>query len=476
MAVDTDSTESAEVARRALLEGRALDAAGIYVELVRMFPGVDSFHGNLGVALRRLGRLDAAIASYRRATALAPDSAGLLSNLGNALRASGQLEEALAVQQHAFDLTPDAPLIRYNLALTLRDCRKFQEATSLLINLVGQLPENAEYTWDLAVTRLKLGDYLQGFHGFEARWKLPGKRTTLNKLPQWSGDDIAGRSIFLQSEQGFGDALQFVRFVPPLAKRGARIILESLPQLVPLFTGVQGVEQVVAKGAPAPMVDISTPLLSLPRLFRTTLETLPASVPYLRAPGAMQLPKPPGACLRAGLVWAGKPTPRSRSWPLTTLAPLLANPHVSFFSLQVGPHANDLAETGMGHLIYDLGPQLLSFADTAAAMQELDLIITVDTAAAHLAGALGRPVWVLLRYVSDWRWFEDREDSPWYPTMRLFRQSRPDDFAGPVERVCEELARATGAAARRSAASTLNMIPRVKTLRHADDQSHTSTA
>jgi hypothetical protein len=242
----------------------------------------------------------------------------------------------------------------------------------------------------------------------------------------------------VQSEQGFGDALQFARYVPLLAAHGARIVLECLPELKSLFATLPGVEQVILKGEPAPPVDLSVPLLSLARVFGTSLATIPAQVPYLGAQTA-SLPRRPGTLLNVGLVWAGKPTPRDRSWPLPLLATLTEDPRIAFFSLQTGPRAQELSAHGFDRLVVDLAPYLKDFAATAAAMNALDLVITIDTASAHLAGALGRPAFVLLRYVSDWRWLDYRDDSPWYPTARLFRQSRPDDFAQPVDRVREAL-------------------------------------
>jgi hypothetical protein len=223
-----------------------------------------------------------------------------------------------------------------------------------------------------------------------------------------------------------------------------------------LFAGVEGVAQTVVKGgaAPAPdlsATDLSAPLCSLPRLFAAKLTDLPARVPYLKAPGPIAgstpVILPPSAArapLRVGLVWGGTPKfPRSRdgAWPRLSLAPLFNDPRAAFVSLQKGPRAAELAALGFDLLVHDLAPKLNDFADTAAAMEQLDLVISTDTAAAHLAGALGKPVWVLLRYVTDWRWMDERADSPWYPTMRLFRQAAPDDFDGPVESLRAELAR-----------------------------------
>jgi hypothetical protein len=332
--------------------------------------------------------------------------------------------------------------VRHNRALTLRDLHRHEEALEILRALTAEFPDDADYAWDLALAQLETGNYRDGFRGYEARWRLPRATTRLRDGPQWDGGDIRGKSIFLQSEQGLGDAIQFVRYVPRLAQRGARVVLECLPELQRLFAGVDGVDATVKTGEAPPPTDLQAPLLSLPRLFGVSLATLDAKVPYLKAPETIDLPPLAAhAPFRVGVVWGGKPVPRDRSWPLKSLAPLLNDPRVAFVSLQTGPHARELAHSGLNFVVHDMGSKLQDFADTAAAMEQMHLIVTIDTASAHLAGALGRPTWVLLRYVSDWRWLEERADSPWYPTLRLYRQSQPDDFDGPVEAMRAELAR-----------------------------------
>jgi tetratricopeptide (TPR) repeat protein len=436
-----------DAARDVFTAGRLPEAAQLFAELAREFPAHPLPHANLGLVLRRLGKSEAAATCYQRALALVPDNPNMMSSLGNALRSLGRLTEAEKLQARSVQLAPDDRSLRYNHALTLRDMRKIHEALRLLSALHEEQPDNAEVAWDLAITQLQLGDYNKGFQGYESRWRLPRNETKLRDGLQWTGENIKGKRILLQSEQGFGDAIQFARYVPLLAERGARIVMECLPELRTLFAALPGVEEVITKGSPPPPVDLSVPLLSLPRLFGTALATIPAQVPYLHAARAMSLPRRPGTILRVGLVWAGKLTPRDRSWPLPILAMLLEDPHLSFYSLQTGPRAIELVANGLDHLVLDLAPHLKDFSDTAAVMNALDLIVTIDTAAAHLAGALGRPTFTLLRYVSDWRWHDYREDSPWYPTMRLFRQARPDDFTQPVEHVREAIKRLTGGAA-----------------------------
>jgi Tfp pilus assembly protein PilF len=404
-------------------------------------PGWASAHANLGAVLRRQGKPEAAVISYRRALAAGGADAATFSNMGNALRDLGRLEESEISLRRAVELAPDASGYAYNLALLLRDRRKHAEARAMLAALAAAEPENAEVQWDLALADLYLGDYERGFAGYEWRTRLA--RNPVRDFPgeRWTGGDPAGRTVLLLSEQGFGDALQFVRYVPLLAEKGARVVLECLPEQAELFSGLRGLAGIVVKGAAVPRHDCWAPLASLPHLLGTRFDTIPAKIPYLYPPPRpnLRIVAPPGQKLAVGLAWAGKTTPRDRSWPLEELFPLLDHPGVTFYSLQLGPRAEDLKRTGASRLMRDASPVLQSFADTAHVMGELDLIITIDTAVAHLAGALGRPVWVLLRYVSDWRWQDEPLTSPWYPTMRLFRQPDPSDFKTPVARMAAAL-------------------------------------
>jgi len=455
MAVDTPpspDSASPEAARQAMAagakawtDGQIEAAAQAFAAAARMAPLDDAAHGNLGAVLRRLGKPAAAAASHRRALALAPEAAGHHSNLGNALRDLGHLDEAATHFRRAVALAPDDSSYRYNLALGLRDCCCHDEALSLLEQLAAARPDDPEIAWDLALSRLYLADYRRGFVGYEARHRLD--RAVARTLPgeRWDGvSDLTGKTLFLLAEQGFGDALQFARFVPLVAARGARVVVEAMPELAPLLAAQPGVAAVVVKGAPPPAYDVWVPLLSLAHLLDIEWGTIPA--PTLRPPARLSrsLPRAPGTRLAVGLVWAGKTTPRDRSWPLEALLPLVEDPRLAWFSLQLGPRAADLAASGADVLVRDLGPLLKGFAATAAVMADLDLVISIDSAPAHLAGALGRPVWVLLRKVSDWRWRDDGDTTPWYPSMRLFRQADPFDFAGPVAAVKAALAELVG--------------------------------
>ncbi|TAN71637.1 MAG: glycosyltransferase family 41 protein [Magnetospirillum sp.] len=421
-------------AAQAWQAGRMEEAEHGFALAAQAMPGWASAHANLGAVLRRRGKPEAAVACYRRSLALEPDQAATLSNLGNALRDLGRLTEAETALARAVELEPGNSGFLYNFALVLRDRRRMDAAAAMLERIAAAQPDNAEVEWDLALTRLYQGDYLRGFAGYEARLRLARNPARPFSGERWDGGDIAGKTILLTSEQGFGDALQFARYVPLLAARGARIVLECLGELAELFAGLAGLARLIEKGTPPPPYDVWAPMASLPHLMATTFATIPAAVPYLTAPPRphLAMPRLPGTALTMGVVWAGKTTPRDRSWPLEELIPLLENPRITAYSLQLGPRGTDLARLGVNRLMIDAAPALASFADTAAVMERLDLIVTIDTSAAHLAGALGRPVWVLLRHISDWRWQDEPATSPWYPTMRLFRQPDPLDFKTPV--------------------------------------------
>lgn len=429
-------------AQRAMAEGAQAWSAGrieiaatAFARAALLAPAMAEAHSNLGVALRRLGRVDAALTSYRRALAITPDDAALHSNLGNALRAIGRLEEAETHLARAHEMAPDQASFAYNLALAIRDRRRHDEARARLAALVAANPGNADYAWDLALTDLYRKDYGPGFAGYEARWGLA--RTQQRDLPgkRWRpGMNLAGKRILIAAEQGFGDALQFARFLPLVARQGATVLVECQPELVELFAAIPGVATALPKHAPLPDYDLWAPMMSLAWLLGIGWRTLPNPRAYLSAPKRLSSPltKAPGVRLNLGLVWAGKTTPRDRSWPLEQLLPLMEDPRIAWWSLQMGERRADLAHLGLDYLIRDLAPHLDNFADTAAAMADLDLIVTIDSAPAHLAGALGRPTWVLLRYVSDWRWLDEGESCAWYPSLRLFRQPSPADFASPV--------------------------------------------
>lgn len=431
----TEATRALAEGGHAWSTGKIETAATAFAHAALLAPDMAQAHSNLGVALRKMGRVEAALTSYRRALALTPDDPALHSNLGNALRALGRLAEAEEHLSRAVAARPEDQSFAYNLALAIRDRRRQGEARQRLAALCRANPANAEMIWDLALTDLYLKDYVQGFAGYEARWRLP--RLQARDLPgeRWQpGTATAGKRVLITAEQGFGDALQFARFLPLVARQSAELVVECQPELMELFAAIPGVARVVEKNAPLPAHDLWAPMMSLAWLLGVTWETLPAPRSYLTAPRKLETPlgRPPGTRLNVGLVWAGKTTPRDRSWPLEDLLPLMEDPRVTWWSLQMGERVADLGTVGADRLVRNLAPRLRNFADTAATMSELDMVVTIDSGPAHLAAALGRPTWILLRYVSDWRWLDEGDTCAWYPSVRLFRQPTPDDFTTPV--------------------------------------------
>jgi hypothetical protein len=305
----------------------------------------------------------------------------------------------------------------------------------------------AKVHYNLGLLLLAQGKFREGWDHLEWRIKL-ANACLMEKIPTrplWDGSDAGNRKLLLQAEGGFGDTLQFVRYAKILARKNSSLMLLCYPPLARLFKISGGLGRVISEGAPLPSFDVYCPLFSLPRIFSTTLKDIPKNVPYLRAnPSEVKswrkILAAPGT--NVGLVWAGNPRAqidRRRSMKLRELASLLDLKNANFYSLQVGEAAAQLRQSEYSVRITDLSPLIRDFADTGAIISALDLLISVDTAAAHLAGALGRPVWVMLPYVTDWRWLLGREDSPWYPTMKLFRQTRFDDWSHVVERIKREL-------------------------------------
>jgi hypothetical protein len=304
-------------------------------------------------------------------------------------------------------------------------------------------PDFAAAHWNLALNLLLQGRYTEGWQEYEWRWRKPDFTSPCRHtdVPLWDGSPLQGRTIVLHAEQGFGDAIQFVRYAPLVARRGGAVVVECHPQLVQLMKTVEGVQAVVPFGAPLPPFSCQAPLLSLPRIFGTTLHTIPSRCPYLFASSEYRdkwtaLIYAQSASLRIGLVWAGKSYPDPlRSCRLADLAPLAVTDKVIFYSLQLGAGLEHSVSPPTGMRLIDLTAQIHDFADTAALIEQLDLVISIDTAVAHLAGALGKPIFTLLPFAPDWRWMLERSDSLWYPTMRVFRQGHQGDWGPVVTRV-----------------------------------------
>lgn len=409
--------------------GDARRAAVLIARAVRLAPAAAAPFAHLGGALRSLGRLDEAVDALKRALVLDPSLGDAPANLGAVLHAAARYEEALPWLWRAHRLRPDHQETVVNLGTVLRDLRRFADAEACFRHALAHRPGDAGAHLALAVSRLVQGDLPGGWEAFEWRWRrFPGQ--------PWSGEPLAGRTLLLHAEQGFGDTIQFARYAPLAAERGGRVLLEVPRPLVRLLKqSLPEAVRVIPKTDSPPHHDLHCPLMSLPRAFGTALDSIPAALPYLRADPEdaaawrERLAGPPG--LRVGLVWAGNPNhrnDRNRSLPPDRLAPLAAVPGLRLIGLQTGDARNALPSP-LRDRVEDVMDAVRDFADTAALLANLDLVIAVDTAIVHLAGALGRPAWVLLPYAPDWRWLLGRADTPWYPSLRLFRQPRPGDWS-----------------------------------------------
>jgi Flp pilus assembly protein TadD len=465
-------------------QGRLDEAVATLQHALRLHPDVAQTHNHLGLARAAQGRFDEALASYREALRLQPDFADTHNNAGILFMNHGRLAEAEAAFQEALDRRPgfvealsnrgNARGLRGEYDLAIGDFRqallwrphfapahvalgsalgrqgKLEDAAACYRRALQLNPRNAEAHYNLGTALLLLGNLPEGWAEYEWRAHRPGAVRRTFPQPPWDGSPLAGRTILLHAEQGLGDTIQFIRFAPLVQERGGRVVVECQPALVPLLQGCRGVDQLVPRRAPLPAFDVHAPLLSVPRILGTALATIPAGCPYLfpNAQLVAQWREELSHCqgLKVGIAWQGDPKhsdDRNRSIPLLHFEPLTRIPGVHLFSLQKGPGQEQLPGLAQRIPMTDLASRLDEvtgpFLDTAAVMKSLDLVITCDSAIAHLAGALAMPVWVALAFTGDWRWLLQRSDSPWYPTMRLFRQQRPGDWPEVFARMADAL-------------------------------------
>lgn len=434
--------------------GRPAEAVASYDRALAARPDYAEALSNRGNALKALGCFTEALASYDRALALRPDYPEALSNRGVVLQALHRFDEALANQDRALALDPDSASALNNRAGVLQELGRFDEALASYDRALALAPDYAEAGLNRALLLLLTARFAEGWPAYEGRRRTADWEPRRFTIPEWAGEDIAGKRLLLYAEQGFGDTIQFVRYARLAAARGAHVVLEVQPPLADLLAASGCADTVLAAGAPLPPVDLQCPLLSLPRLFATTIANIPAQIPYINPPPeriAAWAARLPSDAPRVGLAWSGhrvNSKDHDRSIAFAQLAPLLAVPSVRFVSLHKDVRASDAeAFAGCGDII-DVRGELRDFADTAAAIANLDLVVTVDTAVAHLAGAMGKPVWILLPRVPDFRWLIDRADSPWYPSARLFRQTEAGDWDEVIARVAAALAGRMGFAER----------------------------
>jgi len=463
--------------------GQIDEAIAAYREAISLKPGLPEAHNNLGIALSAKEQFDEAIVAYQHAIALRADYGEAYCNLGNAMKDQERFGEAIAAYRAAIARRPGLAEAHYNLGIALMNQRQLDDAIIAYQNAIARKPnfpeaygnlgnalrdkglidqaievyrraialqpEFAQAHTNLAFALLLRGDFRQGWEEYEWRWEWKEFPLTSSKFvqPQWDGSDPGNRTILLHPEQGLGDTIQFIRYATLVSERGGKVIFCCHPELWRLLQGFPGIEKCVRPGEMFPRFDFHCPLLSLPRAFQTTLESIPAKVPYLCLdPKLVELwQNRLAACSRGfkvGLVWAGSPrkqNDRHRSMKLADLVPLMQLPGARFFSLQKGAAAAQVRTLPEGTELADWTTELTDFADTAALIANLDLVISVDTAVAHLAGAMGKAVWTLLPFAPDWRWLLNRDDSPWYPTMRLFRQPSAGDWAAVIARVVDAM-------------------------------------
>ncbi len=418
-------------------KGKSKQAIASYKDALEINPNLINTIIALGTVLQQEGQSIEAIDCYQQALKLDANNAECVNNIGAVYHEQGKTQLAISYYQQALNLKPDFVDAINNLGHAFVDIGQFQAALSCHYRALELQPENSTAHLEYALTLLLFGDFRRGFAEYEWRWRTSQLQPRQFTQPVWDGSSLQGKTILLHVEQGFGDSIQFIRYAPILCNRGAKVMVACYPELMRLFATVAGVEYLSVSFEDLPPFDVQAALMSLPRILDTTLETIPANVPYLDPPAECNFVLSSEAKLKVGIVWAGNPKRRKdarRSCSLSDFMQLLDIPGIAVYSLQ--KNLSDTDRTLLNqHLVPDLSPHLNDFADTASAISQLDLVISVDTSVAHLAGALGKPVWVLLSFAPDWRWLLDRDDSPWYPTARLFRQSQPENWQDLFEEV-----------------------------------------
>ncbi len=431
---------------------QATEALACYRQVAVLDPRHVENHVRLGNAFWELGRLDDSCTHYRLALHSNPNHTDAAYNLANALGEQGRLLEAVPFYEQTLRLNPAHVDARGNLATALMRLGSINQALQQNDEILGAFPTDQKALFRRSLLRLTQGDLENGWHDYEQRLTMPNIAPPSSGHPAWDGTSLIGKTILVYAEQGFGDAIQFIRYLPLVKSRGGTVLFECEPALLDLLAGFPGVDRFIAKGSALPPHDVKAALLSLPGIFKTTLATIPAPVPYLAAsPKRIQhwaevIRHGPGGeatlDFKIGIVWQGNPGfggDQFRSIPLEHFAAVARVPGVRLISLQKGPGLNQLTAFTERYPVLDLGNQLATFEDTAAAIMNLDLVISSCTSVPHLAGALGAPVWVALQKTPDWRWLLERPDSPWYPTMRLFRQNRAGDWSDVFERIADAL-------------------------------------
>jgi Flp pilus assembly protein TadD len=446
-----NSIDIIRLAGLALLEsGQPTEAINLFCRVIELLPADSASppqlaepHYDLGVALALNRQFDEAIAAYRKSLSIDPNNPFAWNNLGNLLKRAGHLADAIDALKEAIRLKPDWADAQSNLATTYISQGDTNSAEKQFDSALALAPDHPQIHYNHGVLLLLKGDFLRGLPEYEWRWKcsevhIPTRFST----PPWRGDPLNGKMVMLHAEQGLGDTIQFARYVRLVQARGGKIVLCVQPEAVSLLKSIPGVQHVASHPNQLPQCDNHCYLMDLPQALGTTLGTIPNRVPYLHPDPALvqswrdKLANQPG--IKIGLAWAGRPTHANnanRSIDIAKFAPLAGVSNITFYSVQVGPGSEHVARTDL----IDFTPQIKDLSDSAALLANLDLIITVDSAVAHLAGAIAKPVWIMLPFAPDWRWLLRRSDSPWYPTAKLFRQPKPGDWNSVIASIRLEL-------------------------------------
>ncbi len=428
--------------------GRLMEAVREYARVLRRAPNAEVYN-NLGVALRALDKPHGAAACYRRALALKPEAANIYTNLGNVLRDLGDTARALEAHRRAIKYAPQSPQALFNAALALRATGQVKAALGQFNAALKIEPAYATCRVERAITLLQLGDWPRGFAELENRFALPGRDPRRKGLALWDGAPLKGASILVNYEGNEAVAIQFSRFAAALKSMGARVVMECPEHLIHLFAATAAIDATILPRAPITNVDVQIPLLSLPSRLKVSLDTLPAEIPYLSRPKSTVAPPSvlPHTRLAVGLAWSGRGDAMSQqtrntaqNMMLEDFAEIFAIPNLQFFALEHSSATDDIARLGLQALIENADASIVDVANLAAVIEQLDLVICDESSlCAHVAGALGKPVWMVAGPQADWCWLMGREDSPWYPSLRLFRHASPHDAANSVSAIRKAL-------------------------------------
>jgi Flp pilus assembly protein TadD len=419
------------------LLAHAAGASDAAVEMVgrsiQIAPGVGYFYRNFGEVLRGAGEFEKALEAYRKSIQLSGEDGSIRQGIGRCLEEMDRVQEAIGEYQRAIELRPDLAMAHFNLGVAVEKLGRFREAIGHFEKAIALRPDYALARTARATGLLRLGEFEEGLKEYEARWGLEwmkDRRPVAGKAV-WDGSELDGKTILVRGEQGMGDVIHAARYLKVVAQRGGRVLVEVHGPLVRLMRSVEGVSEAVAIGQALPEFDVQVGMMSLPGILGTRMEAIGAEIPYVRTNEAAR----EEGQLRVGVCWAGSANPlaRHRAVPAELIGKLVEVNGVEFWSLQK-ERAGALPMA-----MIDPMADVKGFSDTAEVIAKLDLVISVDTAVAHLAGAMGKKTWVLLASVADWRWFVDREDSAWYPTMKLYRQKVRGEWGEVIQRVARDL-------------------------------------